>query len=114
MPYRTIDDRISGVVFTFIDITERKQAEETRLWLAAVMASTSDAIISFAPDQTILSWNSGAQKLYGYSAEDAIGQPMSMLAPTRVTDRWTSWPTCSPAAAARTTRRCAAARTAAK
>lgn len=87
MPYRTMEDRIGGVVFTFIDITERKQAEETRLWLAAVLSSTSDAIISFAPDQTILSWNGGAQKLYGYSAEEAIGQPLSMLATSRQADQ---------------------------
>jgi two-component system CheB/CheR fusion protein len=79
IPYRTLDDRIAGIVFTFIDITERKQAEEMRLWLSAVVSSTSDAIISFALDQTILSWNSGAQKLFGYSAEEAIGQPLSIL-----------------------------------
>lgn len=87
MPYRTMEDRIAGVVFTFIDISERKQAEEMRLWLAAVVSATTDAIISFAMDQTILSWNSGAQKLYGYSAEEAIGRPMSMLLPRGLADR---------------------------
>jgi two-component system, chemotaxis family, CheB/CheR fusion protein len=80
MPYRTQEDRIAGVVFTFIDVTERKRAEEMRLWLAAVVSSTSDAIISFALDQTILSWNTGAQRLFGYSADEAIGKPMSLLA----------------------------------
>lgn len=79
MPYRTMDDRIAGVVFTFIDISERKQAEEMRLWLSAVVSSTSDAIISFALDQTILSWNGGAQRLFGYSPDEAIGRPFSML-----------------------------------
>jgi len=81
MPYRTADDRIAGVVFTFIDISERKQAEEVRMWLSAVVSSTSDAIISFAPDETILSWNSGAQRLFGYAPHEAIGQPLSMLLP---------------------------------
>jgi two-component system CheB/CheR fusion protein len=80
MPYRTADDRIAGVVFTFIDITERKRAEEVRRWLSAVVSSTSDAIISFALDQTILSWNRGAQRLFGYTAEEAIGQPLRILA----------------------------------
>jgi two-component system CheB/CheR fusion protein len=80
MPYRTVDDRIAGLVFTFIDITERKQAEEMRLWLAAVVSSTTDAIISVGLDETILSWNSGAQRLFGYSAEEAIGRSMDMLA----------------------------------
>ena len=80
MPYRTIDDRIAGVVFTFIDITERKQAEEVRMWLAAVVSATSDAIISFALDATILSWNTGAQRLFGYTVDEAIGRPLGILA----------------------------------
>lgn len=79
VPYRTMDDRIGGVVFTFIDITERKQAEEVRMWLSAVVSSTTDAIISFALDETVLSWNHGAQRLLGYSPEEAIGQPLGML-----------------------------------
>ncbi|MDB5751409.1 MAG: signal transduction histidine kinase with CheB and CheR [Ramlibacter sp.] len=87
MPYRTMADRIGGVVFTFIDISERKQAEEMRQWLSAVVDSTSDAIISFSLDQTILSWNNGARKLYGYTPDEAIGQPMSMLAPRRMADQ---------------------------
>ncbi|NPC58689.1 chemotaxis protein CheB [Caenimonas soli] len=81
LPYRTIEDHIAGVVVSFIDITERKQAEEVRLWLSAVVASSSDAILSFAMDQTILSWNAGAERVFGYSAAEAIGQPMSMLGP---------------------------------
>lgn len=80
MPYRTQDDHIAGVVFTFIDITERKQSEEMRLWLSTVVSATSDAIISFALDQTILSWNSGAERLFGYSVEEAIGKPLGLLA----------------------------------
>ncbi|MEJ5988562.1 CheR family methyltransferase [Ramlibacter sp. PS3R-8] len=79
MPYRTVDDHIAGVVFTFIDITERKQAEEVRMWLSAVVTSTSDAIISFGLDGTIVSWNNGAQRLFGYTVEEAVGRPMAML-----------------------------------
>jgi two-component system, chemotaxis family, CheB/CheR fusion protein len=83
MPYRTSDDRIAGVVFTFIDISERKRSEETRLWLSAVVTSTTDAVISFAPDQTILSWNSGAERMLGFSVQEAIGQSMHMIGPGR-------------------------------
>jgi two-component system CheB/CheR fusion protein len=79
MPYRTAEDRIAGIVFTFIDITERKQAEEVRMWLSAVVSSSTDAIISFAPDETIVSWNAGAQRLFGYAPEEAIGRPLAML-----------------------------------
>jgi two-component system CheB/CheR fusion protein len=79
LPYRTIEDHIAGVVVSFIDITERKQAEEVRLWLSAVVASSSDAIMSFAMDQTILSWNAGAERIFGYAASEAIGRPLSIL-----------------------------------
>ncbi|MFL6691751.1 MAG: CheR family methyltransferase, partial [Ramlibacter sp.] len=79
MPYRTADDHIAGVVFTFIDISERKRAEEMRLWLSAVISATSDAIISFALDQTILSWNTGAQRLFGYTPDEAIGKSVAIL-----------------------------------
>ncbi|MES2938561.1 MAG: chemotaxis protein CheB [Pseudomonadota bacterium] len=83
MPYRTLDDRIAGVVFTFIDISERRRAEGMRLWLSAVVTSTPDAIVSFALDQAILSWNSGAERMFGFSAQEAAGKSMHMLAPGR-------------------------------
>ncbi|MDB5946046.1 MAG: signal transduction histidine kinase with CheB and CheR, partial [Ramlibacter sp.] len=79
LPYRTIEDHIAGVVVSFIDITERKQAEEVRLWLSAVVASSMDAIVSFSPDLTILSWNAGAADMFGYDASEAIGHPLGLL-----------------------------------
>ncbi|SFM20659.1 PAS domain S-box protein [Variovorax sp. OV329] len=79
LPYRTIEDRIAGVVLSFVNITERKQAEEMRLWLSAVVNSTTDAIVSFSLERTILSWNGGAERVFGYTAEEAIGQPVAML-----------------------------------
>lgn len=80
LPYRTLEeDRIAGVVLAFIDITERKEAEQMRIWLAAVVAASADAILSFSPDRSILSWNPGAEKLFGYSEKQAVGQPLSML-----------------------------------
>jgi two-component system CheB/CheR fusion protein len=79
-PYRTVEDRIAGVVLAFIDITERKQAEETRLWLASVVTASSDAIISFALDGRILSWNQGAERIFERSAADAVGKPLAVLA----------------------------------
>jgi two-component system CheB/CheR fusion protein len=83
LPYRTFEDRIAGVVLSFVDITERKQAEEVRLWLSAVVNASADAIISFALDGTILSWNGGAERTFGYAAKEAIGQPLGFLAPER-------------------------------
>src|SRR6185369_7127592 len=80
-PYRTLEDHIAGVVVSFIDITERKRAEEVRLWLSAVVASSMDAILSFSMDRTILSWNAGAERVFGYTAHETIGQPLGLLWP---------------------------------
>jgi two-component system CheB/CheR fusion protein len=79
LPYRTTDDRIEGVVITFIDITQRLEAEKRLRWLATVVESSNDAIFSFAFDQKIISWNGGAEKMFGYMAEEAIGHEISML-----------------------------------
>ena len=63
------------------DITERKRAEEVRERLAAVVESSEDAIISKTLEGMINSWNRGAQKVFGYSAAEAVGKPMLMLIP---------------------------------
>ena len=59
----------------------RRQAEDTQRTLAAIVESTDDAIISKDPNGTITSWNQGAERLYGYSAGEAIGQPVAILIP---------------------------------
>jgi PAS domain S-box-containing protein len=76
------------------DITARKEAEEARNRLAAIVKSSSDAIISVTPEQIIASWNHGAERLYGYTAEEMIGQPLARIRPAewkeeieRVTER---------------------------
>jgi PAS domain S-box-containing protein len=63
------------------DASERKRAEEEHARLAAIVESSEDAIIGKTLDGIITSWNPGAQKIYGYSAEEAVGQSISMLAP---------------------------------
>ncbi|HEY1226607.1 MAG TPA: PAS domain S-box protein, partial [Ramlibacter sp.] len=80
LPYRTFEDRIAGVVLSFVNITERKQAEEVRRWLSAVVNASTDAIISFSLDGTILSWSGGAERVFGYRGDEAIGQPVALLA----------------------------------
>ena len=68
------------------DISERKRMEEARGWLAAVVESSEDAIISKTLDGVITDWNPGAEKLFGYPLEEVIGKPMLMLFPPERVD----------------------------
>jgi PAS domain S-box-containing protein len=63
------------------DITERKQTEELRERLAAIVESSDDAIISKDLNGIITAWNRGAEKIFGYSASETVGKPMLMLFP---------------------------------
>lgn len=63
------------------DISERKRAEEATWRLAAVVESSGDAIITRTLDGIITSWNAGAQQIFGYKAEEMIGQPILNLIP---------------------------------
>jgi len=81
MPYRTREDRIDGVVVTFIDITELERAAEGRRRFATVMESSSDAIIVHDLQGKVLAWNHGAHALYGYAESEALGAPMASLLP---------------------------------
>jgi len=68
------------------DITARKSAKETSARLAAIVESSDDAIISKTLNGIITTWNAGAQKMYGYTAQEAIGRPVSFLAPADLPD----------------------------
>jgi PAS domain S-box-containing protein len=70
-----------------VDIHDRKNAEETNARLAAIVASTTDAVIAFAAeDGRILSWNRGAEELSGYIEAEALGGPVSLLVPPDLPD----------------------------
>jgi len=64
------------------DVTELKRVSEANARLAAIVASSTDAIISRSLDDKILSWNAGAERLFGYTADEAVGQSISMIFPS--------------------------------
>ena len=64
-----------------LDIDARKQAEIANAHLAAVVASSADAIESLSLDGAILTWNRAAERLYGYAADEMIGHPLDLIVP---------------------------------
>ena len=79
-----VDGVTTGISIFGKEITERKAAEESRRFLAEVVESCEEAIITSAPSGVILSWNHGAEAIYGYSAGEVIGKPFFMIiAPER-------------------------------
>jgi two-component system CheB/CheR fusion protein len=84
LPYRTVQDRIDGAVLTFVDITGRRQAEEqmrrNEERMRLVAASTKDyAILTMDCDGRITSFNSGAERIFGYTEAEILGQHDSVI-----------------------------------
>ena len=76
-------DGPDGVLITAAirDITERKRHADDLSRLTAVVEASYDAIIGITPEGIILTWNRGAERIYGYSAVEAIGRPILLLSP---------------------------------
>jgi PAS domain S-box-containing protein len=63
------------------DVTDRRRAEQTRALLAAIVEASADAIVSKTLDGVITSWNAGAERIFGYSAAEAVGRPIDLVIP---------------------------------
>jgi hypothetical protein len=79
-PYFSLG-KAAGSVLTFIDISERKKVQESLSHFEAIVTSSNDAIIGKTLDGTVTSWNPSAETIYGYSAEEMVGRPVTAVIP---------------------------------
>ncbi len=81
-PIRNAETQVIGISIIARDITEQKRSEENNGRLASIIESSDDAIISKNLNGIITSWNTGAEKIFGFSAEETIGKSISIIIPT--------------------------------
>ena len=85
LPYPTLlrdaSGRLIGAVNLLVDVTERYQSDLELARLAAIVTSSDDAIISKTLDGRITSWNAGATRIFGYKAQEMVGQPITRIVP---------------------------------
>lgn len=85
MPFPSLlrddDGRLIGAVSLLLDLSERKRAELDLARLAAIVATSDDAIVSKTLEGRIVTWNAAAARLFGYPPEEAVGRPITMIIP---------------------------------
>ena len=75
------DGEVLGQLVVARDISERKQAQAAQALLSSIVESSADAIVGRTLDGRIVSWNPAAERLFGYTADEAIGEPVSLIVP---------------------------------
>jgi PAS domain S-box-containing protein len=81
VPLNRPNGEFAGYVGSCVDITERKQGEKALRHLAEIVASSDDAIVSKDLNGIIMTWNKGAERIFGYSAEEIIGKSIQVIIP---------------------------------
>ena len=82
-----LNSRPSRLVIAMVeDITDKKKAEEAQVRYAAIVESSEDAIMSVTLDRLIVSWNPGAERIFGYTEAEAVGKPIDMIVPPELPD----------------------------
>ena len=88
MPYPSLlrdgSGHVVGAINLLVDIAERKRSEIDLARLAAIVASSDDAIVSKSLDGQVTSWNAGAARIFGYEPDEMIGQPIKRIIPAEL------------------------------
>lgn len=80
-PVRSEDGKVLAISRTLQDLTERMAFEQQRALLSSIVESSNDAVFSKTLDGIVTSWNGGAEQMFGYKAEEIIGQPVALIIP---------------------------------
>jgi len=80
-PIRDESNNVIGAINMLVDVTEQKEAEKASAHLAAIVESSEDAIISKDLNGVVQTWNHGAERIFGYTAAEVVGQSINLLVP---------------------------------
>ncbi len=83
---RDYNGELKRVIVVVEDITERRESEQARYRLAAIVESSDDAIVSKNLNGIIQTWNSGAERIFGYTSAEAVGQSITLIIPPELRD----------------------------
>jgi PAS domain S-box-containing protein len=85
-PELDADGNVGGWIASLLDITDERSGEQARRQLASIVESADDPIVSKDLNGIVVSWNPGAQHLFGYSADEMIGKPITTIIPAHLRD----------------------------